>query len=200
MAENEEKKPAADDLQGQRPDQSNPEPAPAAPTPEDINDPQAYWKAHYEKQDRLEKKRLADELATLKAEDEARKRTELEEQGKFQDIIKDLEPKAERAARLEDVVKVNLDREMASIPEQFRGLIPDGDVATRLEWVLGAKESGLFGAPKAPPTDAGVQGDSPKSAKLSAEEVEFAHKMGLGTTEYAAMKDPVYDMKDIHNG
>jgi hypothetical protein len=144
-----------------------------------------------------EKNALAKQVAAFEAAEETRKRAELEAQGKLQEIIADLEPQAKRAAELEKVVQANLDREMDSIPESFRGLIPEGDAATRLQWVLNAKAGGLFAAPKAPPTDAGVLGDSPKSAKLSADEADIATRMGITPAEYAAMKDNDYTLKDV---
>lgn len=185
MADTDQPTPAADADQGPRPDQDKPDTPPAAEQPGDIRDPEAYWKAHFEKQNRLEKKEMAERLAAFEQAEEARKRKEQEAQGEFQDIIKDLEPKAKRAEELEKIAGEILDQEMQSIPEQFHGLIPDGAIEFRLQWVANAKAQGLFDKPRAPETDAGVRGDAVKPIKLTPEQRDMAKRLNMTDEEYA---------------
>lgn len=65
----------------------------------------------------LEKRRKADEKA---------ERDKKASEGKLQEVIDELTPKAERAEKLERVVTTFLESAMAEIPEDKRTLIPDG--------------------------------------------------------------------------
>lgn len=88
-------------------------------------------------------KEQQDLLNTLKKEkeerekaDAAKARKKQEEDGNFQEIIKDLTPKAERAAALEKTLSTYLETELKDIPEDRRSLIPDGlSVEQKLEYI-----------------------------------------------------------------
>lgn len=122
---------------------------------------------------------------------DAEKERELEaakKRGDFETIINDLKPKAERADNLEATLKKYLDGEISTVPEQYRGLIPGGDVTMQLEWIRQAKAQGLFGKPTPPPTDAGASGDPKPVIKLSDYEREMARIAGMTDEEYAKYK------------
>lgn len=75
------------------------------------------------------------EQKRAKEDDEARQK-KLQEDGKFQDIIKELTPQAERAKALEKTLETYLDAEMKDIPEARRSLIPEGlSVEQKLEYI-----------------------------------------------------------------
>lgn len=116
-----------------------------------------------------EAKKQADELQKRlqiyeQAEAET-KRKKAEDEGRHSEIIAELEPKAKRVEELEKTVKAILDAELEAVPEEFRDLIPAGDVTAQLEWLRAARAKGLFEKKQqrqAPPTDAGANGDNPK--------------------------------------
>lgn len=93
------------------------------------------------------------------------KRKKAEDEGRHSEIIAELEPKAKRVDELEKTVKAILAAELEAVPEEFRDLIPAGDVTAQLEWLRAARAKGLFEKKQqrqAPPTDAGANGDNPK--------------------------------------
>lgn len=98
----------------------------------------ALAEANKESKERKEKLR---EL-TQKEQDAESKR--LQEEGKFKELVQNLEPKAKRADELEKVIKEYYDSEVADIPEEKRTLIPQGSVETQLSWLKIAKAQGIF--------------------------------------------------------
>lgn len=107
------------------------------------------------------KKRAEQELEKYRQAEQERKQKELEEQGKLAEVVNLLKPKADRADVLEATLKSYLDAEVASIPDDKRALIPEGDITSQLNWIAQAKALGVFSpaVPKAPGLDAGAQGD-----------------------------------------
>lgn len=118
-------------------------------------------------------------LAQLEAAEAQRLEQEQLAKGEHQKVIDALKPKAERAEALEAALQTYYEAELAGVPEDKRGLIPDGDVTTRLDWLKKAKTAGLFGLPKAPDLDAGAQGDRTKTAPLSNEERQMMAASGM---------------------
>lgn len=136
-----------------------------------------------------EKKKLADKVAAYEAAEEARKQKEAVDNGEFQKVIDALKPKAERTDALEATLKGYLEAEITTIPEQFRGLIPGGDVTTQLAWIKQAKAQGLFNRTPAPNTDAGATGDPKPVIKLTELEQSYARMAGMTDEEYAKYKN-----------
>jgi seryl-tRNA synthetase len=128
-------------------------------------------------------------------EAEAAHRKEAEEQGRYQDIIAELEPKAQRAAELEQKIAAYFSERkeqlLKSVPEDRHDLIPPGALEDQVAWIEKAMERGLFGENKriAPKTDAGATGDRRESFKLTAEELEYARTFDLTPEEYAKFKN-----------
>lgn len=50
----------------------------------------------------------------------------------------------ENAERLEAVIKTMVDSKIESIPEEYKGLIPEGNPEAQLAWLTKATETGLF--------------------------------------------------------
>lgn len=137
------------------------------------------------KQINEEKNNLAARLAAIEQAENARKQAEQIKNGEFQAVIDQLKPQAERAAQLEATVKLVLDAELADIPEDKRALVPPLETAAQLQWVKAAKRAGLFAAPRAPETHAGVTGDRPAAqVRLSPEQEEFRRASGMTTDDY----------------
>lgn len=108
------------------------------------------------------------ELKKLRDADEARKLKEQAEAGKFEDVIKALQPKAERADALEKALQEYLNAEVAEIPEAMRSLVPQGDITAQLGWIKQAKAAQLFTRKPLPPLDGNRQGDRrPDEVKIS---------------------------------
>jgi hypothetical protein len=106
-------------------------------------------------------KEVNDELkkmksATTKAaqEAEAKRLHDLADQQKYQELVAELQPQAERAGRLEGVIKALLDAKLAAIPEDKRDLLPDGAPEDQLAWLAKAEAKGLFSRVPAPDTHA----------------------------------------------
>ncbi len=108
-----------------------------------------------------EKNALQERLAKLEQAEADRQRKLLEEQGNFQDIIKSLEPKAQRTEELTKTLQEYLNTELEQIPSDMRDLVPEGDITSQLKWIQNARAKGLFTKPAPPITDAGEKGDTP---------------------------------------
>lgn len=104
-----------------------------------------------------EKLRKAEaDLAERAKQDEERQKSALAEQGKFKELYEGEKKRAEdlagRVSSYEATFKAQADAELATVPEQYRDLIPAGTQAQQLEWVRNAKAKGLFGPAPAPPS------------------------------------------------
>lgn len=67
---------------------------------------------------------------------------------------------------------------IASVPEAFRDLIPDGSPAQRAAWVHKAHATGLFAKPQVPSTDSGKPKNTPINRNWT--ELSSVEKIGLG--------------------
>lgn len=95
-------------------------------------------------------------LRKAEAEAEERSKAALVEQGKFKELYeaeaKSKASLAEQVKAYENAFHTQVEAEIASVPEQFRDLVPPGTDTQKLEWVRNAKARGLFSpAPTAPP-------------------------------------------------
>lgn len=123
---------------------------------------------------RAEKKH-ADALA--KREQEAAEKA-AKEQGQWQKLAEQYEPKAKQAEDLLALAQETLAAELAGVPEKLRDLIPAGDVRSQLTWLRKAKAAGILVMPAAPNTDAGQFGNN-KAAAQEADEIEVWERLGF---------------------
>lgn len=129
-------------------------------------------------------------LADYEKAEQKRADQEAIARGEHEKVIADLRPKAERAEALEAVLKGYLATELEAVPEAMRDLVPEGDVATQLQWVINAKQKGLFNPRQAPATDAGATGDKPKTkVQLTDLERRMARASNMTEEQYAEYKE-----------
>jgi hypothetical protein len=132
-------------------------------------------------------------LATLESESQNRLAAQLVEQGKFKELadqratkLAELEPKARQVEQMELSLKGIFDAQVAEIPEDKRGLIPD-ELSTlqKLNWI--AKNRALLVAKTAPKIGIGsLGGGNPPTepTTLSPEEHAIAQSFGYTDEEY----------------
>jgi F0F1-type ATP synthase membrane subunit b/b' len=113
-----------------------------------------------------QKNELAKRLEALEQAEQERQRAKLEAEGKYQEIIDNLKPEAERAKTLEEQLKqyhqrdqTELDAELDLLDETMKSLVPQGDPSMQLAWVRNARRAGLFDKAKPPVTESGATGD-----------------------------------------
>ncbi len=137
------------------------------------------------------KKAAEDKLQKLLDAEKERLDAEAVKKGDYQAVIDSLKPKADRTDALEATLKSYLDAEIESIPEQYRDLVPDGDVTAQLTWIKKAKAKGTFSRIPHPNSDAGASGD-PKTTviKLSDTERALARQVGMTDEQYYKAKHP----------
>jgi phage I-like protein len=136
-----------------------------------------------------EKKKLAEQLQKLLDAEKERTDAEAIKRGDFQTIIDTLKPKAERTDALEATLKIYLQSEIESLPQDISDLIPEGDVTTQLAWIKRAKANPRLYRTPAPNTDAGAVGDpKPPGVKLSDTERALAAQFGMTEEQYAKFK------------
>jgi len=103
-------------------------------------------------------------MAKLKADAEE---SAAKQRGEFERLYNDLKPKADRLPALEERAKGML---LATVPEAFRDLLPDGPLEAQLDWAQKAQAKGLFTPAVTPapvkPTPAG-QPTKPADAAAS---------------------------------
>ncbi|MGE6629603.1 hypothetical protein [Bacillus sp. NPDC077027] len=109
-------------------------------TPETKVDPENEPEENSEVTDSEQEPEKEEEIEPL--QDEAKEKDKLtgqikKEQGKV-DALKD------QVKSLESVVQTILDTKMKGVPEELHGLIPEGDLVSRLEWINKAEQSGIF--------------------------------------------------------
>lgn len=140
-------------------------------------------------------KKLQEQLATTEKERQEQLEAQLKEQGKWKEIAEQranemaqLKPKADHADAIEATLKDVLTSQVAELPENMRGLIPD-ELTTqqKLQWL--SKNKSLLLKPAAPNIGAGKQGGSaPEGEQLTAEEIEYAKSFGVKSEDYAKHK------------
>jgi len=131
----------------------------------------------------------AAQAAEKKRLEEAQDFKKLYEQAQAE--ITNLRPKAESLGEMETTLKSVLDVEIATLPEQFRDVVPDGTPKQQLEWL--SKHKQKFMKPEAFDIGAGAKGakkPDEKAAELSEEEKVAAQSLGMTVDEYKKYKDP----------
>jgi chromosome segregation ATPase len=131
----------------------------------------------------------------LKAKEEALKKAQterLEEKEEYKQLyekatseLSEIKPIAEQIETYKETVARLLEAQVAEIPEELRGLIPDemSDVS-KLNWI--AKNKALLMKPIAPDIGAGNRGSgaSSKTRSLTPEEKQVAKMFGYSEEEY----------------
>lgn len=79
------------------------------------------------------------------------------------------------AERLETVVNSIVETKVKAVPEEYKGLIPDGDAVSKLEWLTKAETSGLFGKKENPAVEIG--------RNLAVDKAEPTHKQPTSPTQ-----------------
>ena len=117
--------------------------------------------------------KTAAERAAHAAQEQAAK-----EQGQWQKLAEQYEPKAKRADALETYITDALAVELKAVPERLQAVIPQfDDPLQTLQWVQKAKLAGVFAPPPAPQTDAGARG-APAATTLENKK-ERAARLGV---------------------
>jgi hypothetical protein len=136
----------------------------------------------------------------LKAKEEALKKAQkerLEEKEEYKKLyeqstaeLSELKPIAEQIETYKETVSRLLEAQVAEIPEELRGLIPDemSDVQT-LNWI--AKNKAILMKPVAPNIGAGNRGSGAgsKTRSLTEEEKQVARMFGYSEEEYLKYAD-----------
>jgi len=146
-----------------------------------------------------EKKALEKKLQEKEAAEKADTEKRLIEQQEFQKLadtrgkeLADLQPKAAKADALEKTLQTVLDSQIADIPEDKRGLIPEKlSTQDKLEWL--AKNAAILKAPGSFDIGAGKVGaDGKQSKPLEPGEIETAARFGMSAEEYVKYQNPHY--------
>lgn len=142
---------------------NNPETPPSNPATEPLNQTEGDNRIPYSRFQQVneEKKALQDKVKAFEEAEAERQRLKAVEEGRFQDIIKDLEPKAKRVDELTQALRDALKEELEAIPSDMHDLIPEGDITTQLVWIKKARKAGVFNKPTPPVTNIGEPGDKP---------------------------------------
>lgn len=123
---------------------------------------------------------------------QAQQETAAKEQGKWQELAQQWEPKAKRADELEKFVKDTLEAELTDIPERVKTIVPAYDDPLKtLEWVRNAKAAGILAKPNTPNTDAANgTGDKSANGAVAARqtELDWWRQMGFHNAVAAAEK------------
>lgn len=140
-------------------------------------------------------RKLQERLEAAERERQEQLEAQLKEQGKWKEIAEQraqemaqLKPKAEQADAIEATLKDVLAAQVAELPENLRGLVPD-ELTTqqKLHWL--SKNKPLLLKPKPVDIGAGKQGGGmPDGGTLTAEELEAARQFGMTPDEYAKYK------------
>lgn len=147
-------------------------------------------------------KGLRDEAAKnrvkAKQAEEQRAKEEAErlaQQGEWQKLAEQraaeldaLKPVSDKAAALEAKIKATNEARIKTLPEAYRGMVPEYDDPVKVsEWL--DRNMAALQARSAPNLDGGAQGDAAKNVKLTAEELAAAKRMGLTPEKYAEFKN-----------
>jgi hypothetical protein len=136
-------------------------------------------------------------LRKLESDKTAADEAKLRENGEFQKLLANAEPKVKRLEALEPVLDELYTLEIADIPEDKRKLIPDfPTVEQKIKWVKEAKAAKLFGEPAtAPPAKKPPVGSDPKKPNADGTTPEFCswapndkRLEGLSLDEYKVWK------------
>lgn len=168
--------------EGKNPAASSNHESPGNEVPEWVVDPE---RAYAEIQKLREE---AKQLRTLKQQIEAQKREELEQQGEFKALYEQLKAKQDALEKqLEterQMQQIVADPRFQQLPQGVQQLLKGSSPDEALSWLEANAHE--FNRPKAPATDAGVQGDRSSGAlKLTPEQLEMAAKFGITPERYA---------------
>ena len=139
-----------------------------------------------------ERQKLADRLAALETEQKAETEKRLQDQERWKELaekraaeLAEAQSKAAKVDGYEATLNALLEKQIAEIPEDKRGLIPAyGTTEQRLEWI--ANNRALLTAPQPFAIGAGKQGAQDNdNIKLTPEELETARRFGMSPEDYA---------------
>jgi len=140
-------------------------------------------------------KDLQARLEQVEKERQEQLEEQLKEQGRYKELaeqrakeLAELKPKAETVDTYEATLISVLNTQLAEIPENMRGLIPDElNTQQKLNWL--SKNKALLLKPRPLDIGAGKQGGSaPETLDLTPEELETAKRFGMSPEEYAKYK------------
>ena len=140
-------------------------------------------------------KDLQAKLEQVEKERQEQLEAQLKEQGRYKELaeqraqeIAELKPKAETIDTYEATLISVLNTQLAEIPENMRGLVPDElNTQQKLNWL--SKNKALLLKPRPLDIGAGKQGGSaPETLDLTPEELETAKRFGMSPEEYAKYK------------
>jgi phage I-like protein len=140
-------------------------------------------------------RKLQERLDATEEERQEQLEKQLSEQGKWKELaeqraqeLASMKPKADLVDEYETVLKEQLTAEIATLPDEYQDVVPDGlSTKDQLRWL--AKNKAKF--MKAEPYDigAGKKGTKPdKKAELSPEEREIARMYNISDEEYVKYK------------
>lgn len=178
-------------------------PAPAAPAQPPVSTPApqpATQAEHMIPKSRFdevneERRKLAERIAKIEADAKAEAERQLVEQNKFKELAEQRAQELEKAKvdaskmdGYEKTLKEVLAAQVAALPEDKRGLVPDElTTAQKLSWL--AKNAAILKAPAAPDIGAGKRGGTEATTiNLSPEEIAFAQRFGEKAEEYQKHK------------
>ena len=168
-----------------------PDPPPAAEpqTPDSGGDEHMIPKSVLDKE-KTKRRELETKLKAIEDEKTERERKEALARGEHEEIIAELQPKAEKADRYEQQVQERVATKIESLPEDKRALVPKfPDPMDTWDWLQTAEAAGIFAPPKPPDTNAGAIGDKTTPISLTDNERDMARQFGLTDEEYARGKD-----------
>lgn len=116
------------------------------------------------------------------AAEEKAKQAALKDQGKFKELYEAAAPKVEQLTRYEAVINKILDAELKNVPESLKGLIPEGDPVSKLDWIAKAREAGAF-TPAKPAAKGGDGSPPPGNGMTPKTMTQF---MAMGAKDRAA--------------
>lgn len=141
-------------------------------------------------------RKLAERLEAVEKERAEQLEKQLQEQGKYKELaeqraqeVANLQPKAKLVDEYEETLKSVLAAEVATLPEEYQDVVPEGlSTKSKIDWL--AKNKSKF--MKAEPFDigAGKRGvqKSDKSEQLTAEELEYCKSFGVSPEDYIKSK------------
>lgn len=144
---------------------------------------------------RLKEKELADKLEKFNTAQKEAEEKAAAEKGEYKGLWEEVKAANEAATAKVEVYEATLSKlleaETANIPEDKRGLIPDGDVASQLAWIAKAKEAKLFEPVGGP----GVResGENPGDSL----EVQYNEAVKSGNVQAAiSLKKKIFDKQN----
>jgi hypothetical protein len=109
---------------------------------------------------------------------------------KAQGEISTLKPLAGSVEEMEATLQQVLEAEVASLPDQFKDVVPEGSTKSKLDWLN--KNKSKFVKPEALDIGAGAKGArkaDPKNDELSPAEKQAAKDLGMSEADYIANMD-----------